>query len=265
MLEFGLRLARPWSTGLRTLLYVPHLAPDYDFVRSSAELLSRTLIGYRPGAVFGGLRLNSRGLLTPEYELRSGGSDCARQRCDTAGVMSSDLSALLEFLRGAERLKGVLRSAHTSTGRRESTAEHTWRLCLFAMVLEHRLGGLDMARVLKLCVVHDLGEASSGDVPAVDQHADPHPSQRERDEFFALWEDYEYARTPEARAVKALDKLETILQHNQGANPPDFDYAFNLHYGREHAAHEPRFAELHALLDADTRAHAVANGQLSGG
>lgn len=73
--------------------------------------------------------------------------------------MAHDLEPLLEFLRGAERLKSVLRSAHTSTGRRESTAEHTWRLCLFAMVLEHRLPGLDIARVLKLCVVHDLGEA----------------------------------------------------------------------------------------------------------
>ena len=57
--------------------------------------------------------------------------------------------------------------------------------------------------------------------------------------------------TPEARAVKALDKLETIIQHNQGANPPDFDYAFNLHYGRSHtdAASEPVLAEIRALVD----------------
>jgi putative hydrolase of HD superfamily len=192
-------------------------------------------------------------------------------------MTTPDLPRLLQFVRDAERLKDVLRSAHTSQGRRESTAEHTWRLCLLAMVLEHRLEGLDIARVLKLCVVHDLGEALSGDVPAVDQHADPHKSERERndlirllaplpealrDEFVGLWEDYEHTRTPEARAVKALDKLETILQHNQGSNPPDFDYAFNLDYGRKHTATSPLFAELRALVDLDTRAHAAARGQL---
>lgn len=192
-------------------------------------------------------------------------------------VGSTDLAALLQFVRDAERLKDVLRSAHTSSGRRESTAEHTWRLCLLAMVLEHRLPGLDIARVLKLCVVHDLGEALSGDVPAVEQHADPHKSERERsdlvklltplppalrEEFVGLWEDYEHARSPEARAVKALDKLETILQHNQGANPPEFDYVFNLDYGRKHTSSAPLFAQLRELLDAETRERAIASGQL---
>ncbi|MCC7012450.1 MAG: HD domain-containing protein [Planctomycetes bacterium] len=190
----------------------------------------------------------------------------------------TDLAAVLQFVRDAERLKNVLRSAHTSTGRRESTAEHTWRLCLLAMVLEQRLEGLDFARVLKLCIVHDLGEALNGDVPAVEQHSDPHKSQRERrdlvqllaplaprqrDEFVALWDDYEHARTAEACAVKVLDKLETILQHNQGANPPEFDYLFNLDYGRKHTSAAPLFDELRALLDAETRERAIASGQLA--
>ncbi len=51
-----------------------------------------------------------------------------------------------------------------------------------------------------------------------------------------LWEEYEACATPEARWVKALDKAETILQHNQGANPADFDYEFNLTYGAECSA-----------------------------
>lgn len=184
----------------------------------------------------------------------------------------SSLQGRLQFIREAERLKNVLRSAHTSTGRRESTAEHTWRLCLLAMVLEDRLGAVDFARVLKLCVLHDLGEAIGGDVPAVEQQANPGKSERERRdlqtlmrtlpaplqaEFLALWDDYEHAQSREARIVKALDKLETIIQHNQGANPPDFDYAFNLDYGRKHTDAEPLFAEIRALVDEDTRQHAA--------
>lgn len=191
-------------------------------------------------------------------------------------MSANDLAPLLQFIRDAEQLKNVLRSAHTSAGRRESTAEHTWRLCLLAMTLEHRMPDLDIARVLKLCVVHDLGEALGGDTPAVEQHADPDKSARERrdlltllaplppalrDEFAALWDDYEHASSPEARAVKALDKLETIVQHNQGANPPGFDYLFNLDYGRKHTSSDPLFAELRALVDADTRARAEQSGQ----
>lgn len=63
-----------------------------------------------------------------------------------------------------ESFKNVMRSAHTSSGRRESTAEHSWRLCLLAMTLEDILGPLDFERMLKLCVIHDLGEAINGDV-----------------------------------------------------------------------------------------------------
>ncbi|MDL2227085.1 HD domain-containing protein, partial [Deltaproteobacteria bacterium OttesenSCG-928-M10] len=77
----------------------------------------------------------------------------------------------LEFIQKAESLKSTLRSAHTAAGRRESTAEHTWRLALLAMVLEDDFPDLDWHRILKLCLVHDLGEAIGGDIPAVDQKA----------------------------------------------------------------------------------------------
>ena len=58
---------------------------------------------------------------------------------------TSELEGCLAFLREAERLKSVLRSGHTSTGRPESTAEHTWRLCLMAMLFEREFQGLDSA------------------------------------------------------------------------------------------------------------------------
>ncbi|WP_193099989.1 HD domain-containing protein [Burkholderia sp. Z1] len=178
------------------------------------------------------------------------------------------IHARLAFLREAERLKDVLRSGHTSAGRAESTAEHSWRLCLMALVFADALPGIDTLKLLKLCVVHDLGEALHGDIPAIEQAAHPDKSAQERDdlltltapldrvlrdEIVALWDEYEAAASPEARAAKALDKLETILQHNQGSNPPDFDYAFNLGYGRRYTDAAPLFSAIRDIVDADTQ------------
>jgi putative hydrolases of HD superfamily len=70
--------------------------------------------------------------------------------------------------------------------------------------------------------------------------------------FLALWDEYEQGSSPEARLVKALDKVETIVQHNQGLNPASFDYAFNLDYGQKHMAVHPVFAQICALVDAET-------------
>ena len=179
-----------------------------------------------------------------------------------------DLHGCLVFLREAERLKSVHRSAYTRTGLQESTAEHSWRLCLMAMVFASEFPELDSGKVLKLCVLHDLGEALHGDTPAIVQHQKPDKSAIERAdlqtlmqtlpkalfaEFMGLWEEYEAASSAEAQIVKGLDKLETILQHNQGANPPDFDYGFNLGYGQKYMAAHPLLLQIRALLDADTR------------
>ena len=71
-----------------------------------------------------------------------------------------------------------------------------------------------------------------------------------------LWDEYEAAASPEARLVKALDKLETILQHNQGRNPPGFDYRFNLGYGRQYTGGHPLIVALRELLDQETAARA---------
>lgn len=183
----------------------------------------------------------------------------------------SSLSGRLAFIQAAERLKSVLRSAHASNGRQESTAEHTWRLCLLAMTLQDLLGPLDFERVLKLCVIHDLGEALRGDVPAVAQQEETSKSIDERNdlveltsplpttlqaELLSLWDDYEHGQSLEGRVVKALDKIETIIQHNQGANPPGFDYAFNLEYGQKLMAVHPVIKQLRSLVDDATRRHA---------
>lgn len=178
----------------------------------------------------------------------------------------------LDFLRAAESLKATYRSAWTASGDRESVAAHTWRLCLMALVLGPHFPDVDVERLLKMCVVHDLGEALGGDIPAVDQDpAAPKSDAERRDlltlvaplpeparaEIVGLWDEYEAASSAEARLAKALDKLETILQHNQGSNPPSFDYAFNLEYGARHTAGHPLIERIRAILDEETAARAA--------
>lgn len=186
-------------------------------------------------------------------------------------MTAAELSGLLAFLRHAERLKTVTRTAWTSEGKQESTAEHTWRMALFALSLRPWFPELNFERVLAITLVHDLGEAINGDISAVLQAGAPPKLEQERrdlltllapapsavrDALLVLWEEYNAAATPEAKFVKAVDKLETVLQHNQGRNPADFDYAFNLPYGQAYTSYHPLIAQIRAELDADTRARA---------
>ncbi|NUO64639.1 MAG: HD domain-containing protein [Gemmatimonadaceae bacterium] len=184
----------------------------------------------------------------------------------------ADLAGILDFLRAAEKLKTNVRSGWTSAGERESVAEHTWRLCLMALVLAPEFPDVDFSRLIRICIIHDLGEAIGGDIPAPEQASrgaaksaderrdlvqllEPLPTAL-REEIVALWDEYEAAASPEARLAKGLDKLETILQHTQGQNPPDFDYRFNLGYGRRFTADHPVLVALREVLDAETERRA---------
>lgn len=196
----------------------------------------------------------------------------ALEGAELPGAVPSDLNGMLDFLRSAEALKTATRSGWTSAGRQESVADHTWRLCLMALVLHPVFPDADFARLIRICIVHDLGEAIGGDVPAPEQArrgtskagderrdlqqlVAPLPT-RLREEITALWDEYESATSAEAKLAKALDKLETILQHTQGDNPPEFDYRFNLSYGRQYTAGNPVLATLRELLDDETERRA---------
>ena len=191
---------------------------------------------------------------------------------------TSELTGILDFLRAAERLKSTTRTGYTSAGTQESVAEHTWRLCLMAVVLAPAFSDVDFAKLVKICIIHDLGEAIHGDVSAPEQARraasglTTGKSELERrdllellaplpvalrDEIASLWDEYEAAESPEAKLAKGLDKLETIMQHNQGLNPPDFDYRFNLGYGRKHTADIPLIAQVREILDRETEARAL--------
>ena len=134
--------------------------------------------------------------------------------------------------------------------------------------MSDELEGVDLLRLIKICIVHDLGEAISGDVPATRQRAGDDRAARERNdlvtlcaplpddlkaEMIALWDEYAEAETPEAVIAKGLDKIETMLTHSTGSNPDDFDYGFNLNYGVKATGRHPLLAAIRAQVDARTR------------
>ena len=134
----------------------------------------------------------------------------------------------LEILHVAERLKDTPRHCTTSQGRTESVAEHSWRISLMAFLLESEFSDLDMDKVTRMCLIHDLGECFTGDIPTflktdTDRETEdslldswvrslPEPLSRE---MSALYREMDAQQTGEAKLYKALDKLEALIQHNE--------------------------------------------------
>ncbi len=144
--------------------------------------------------------------------------------------MAGDRDDLLRFLKLADRLKSVYRAAYLSDQtRHESVAEHTWHMCVIALLLgEEVKPALDLERVFKLIVVHDLVEVHANDTYAHDLVARYEAADREekaaqvlfavlpprlRAELLGCWEEFEAAQTPEARFARALDRLQAFAQN----------------------------------------------------
>ena len=177
-------------------------------------------------------------------------------------------SELLEILTVAEKLKCVTRHCDTSTGRRESVAEHSWRIALMAMLLKPEFPEADMDKVTRMCLIHDLGEAFTGDIPTFDKSQDHEAAEKKaydtwvrslpgqtRDEFVELLAEMEALESLEAKIYKALDKLEAVIQHNEsdiGSWLP-LEYDLQLRYGAENVTFSPYMQELKAEIDAWTR------------
>lgn len=173
---------------------------------------------------------------------------------------------ILEILHVAERLKCSTRHCDTSTGRRESVAEHSWRLCLFAMLLEQEpeFRSLDTDRVLRMCLIHDLGEAFTGDIPAFSKSSRDEGREQalyedwiaqfppaNRAQFQTLLAEMLALETPEAKLYKALDKLEAVIQHNEASLDSwlPLEYDLQRTYGQETVQFSPYLRALKAEID----------------
>ena len=134
----------------------------------------------------------------------------------------------ISFLGRIEKLKSVPRHCVTADGVQENVAGHSWRVALMAYLMKDELGELDIDKVIRMCLIHDIGEAVTGDIPtflknqehenAEKQAIDnllcslPKPLYAEMKELFA---EMEALQTKEAKVYKALDKLEAVIQHNE--------------------------------------------------
>ena len=176
---------------------------------------------------------------------------------------------MMDFLHIAERLKDNTRHCTTSKRRPESVAEHSWRVSLMAMMLVHEIKDVDFYKIIQMCILHDLGESITGDIPAFWKTEDD--SQKEelavfdlldtlpedlRADWKALFLEMEAQQTKEAKIYKALDKLEAVIQHNE--SPLDtwlpLEYELNQTYGAKEAEAADAFlVALRQLAKKDTK------------
>lgn len=165
----------------------------------------------------------------------------------------STLASIHSFLHTIEGLKRLLRHSWLSDGRQESVAEHTWRMAMMALVLYKELEfEVQIDKVLKMILVHDLAEVIAGDHHAFnDAPSDKHdqelkalktltkdlPSQT-ADELLELWLEFEDRKTLEAKFAVALDKLEVLIQHNEAdiSTWDEKEYDFNYYYSYDKVA-----------------------------
>ena len=183
---------------------------------------------------------------------------------------------LLAILHTAAALKDTTRHCYTAQGRHESVAEHSWRLTLMAYFLRSQFPDLDMDKVTAMCLIHDLGECFTGDIPSFEKtQAD---TEREDSllaqwvaalpqpyctEMKALYQEMDALETPEARLYKALYKLEAVIAHNE--SPLDtwlpLEYTLNLTYADENVAFSPYLTQLRQAIRQETEEKVAREGR----
>lgn len=142
--------------------------------------------------------------------------------------MSMNAREYLDIIHIAERLKDTPRHCTTSHGRTESVAEHSWRISLMALLLRNEFPDIDINKVVNMCLIHDLGECFTGDIPTfikTDAERETEDSLLQKwvnsmptevsNDLTALFSEMEAQKTAEAKIYKALDKLEALIQHNE--------------------------------------------------
>ena len=173
----------------------------------------------------------------------------------------------LDIIVAAAKLKTTPRHCFTAENRAESVADHSWRIALMGMLLcgEEEFRDLDRDKLLRMCLIHDLGEAFTGDIPTflksdADAQAEDNVFRRwvkgfsepQVTEWLALLDEMDALETREARTYKALDKLEAIISHNESDIstwlPLEYDLQFT--YGVGNIKFSPWLTDLRTAIDA---------------
>ncbi len=183
-----------------------------------------------------------------------------------------DAEKLLLCIEKLERMKYMTRYNWTSEGSPETIADHSWRAATMALLLsKHVDSSIDTARVIEMLLIHDLGEILEGDISAK-YETDSNAQKLEREQkamnylfddmpreiseyIYSLWNEYNEGKSREGCLAKAIDKMETIIQHNQGKLPNDFDFEFNLDYGSQYSRCDELIIKLREIVDNKTRSN----------
>jgi len=182
---------------------------------------------------------------------------------------------LIDFLGIIEKLKRNTRHVWNADGRQESVADHCWRLSIMALLVAGEFPDTDMEKVLKMCLIHDFGEALTGDIPsfyktkqdeenenfAVADLLKQLPEDLAK-EFTCLFSEMSELNTAEAKLFKALDKMEAVISHNESPLETwlELELTENLTYGMEDVAHSEYLRELREELIKDTN-RKIAEGK----
>ena len=141
---------------------------------------------------------------------------------------SAPLNEQITFLREIEKLKSVLRANKTIDGRYENSAEHSWNVALMALLLEeHARSALDMLKVTKLLLIHDLVEIDAGDTCIYVENHDLKSNteisaanrlfsllpEYQKNEYIDLWREFESRATEEAKFASVIDGIQPLLNH----------------------------------------------------
>jgi len=174
---------------------------------------------------------------------------------------------LIEFLSIIEKLKCNTRHSWTSSGRRESVAEHCWRLAVTALLVAGEFAEVNIEKVVKMCLIHDFGEAVTGDIPSFNKTREDEEKEDSAvlallemlpddiaGEFAGLFSEISELHTPESKLFKALDNLEAVLSHNEAPINTwlPLEYSENLIYGAENTAYSEYLSKLREELKKDS-------------
>lgn len=174
---------------------------------------------------------------------------------------------LLEVLSVAARLKDTPRHSYTQKGRHESVAEHSWMTTFMALMMRDEFPEADMDKVIKMCIVHDLGEAFTGDIPAFEKTGENEKDEEKllynwvgtlpdtySEELSVLFDEMAERQTLEAKIYKAIDGLEALVQHNAAdlSTWLPLEYEFNRTYADDKVAFSDYLTELREEIRKDT-------------
>lgn len=155
---------------------------------------------------------------------------------------------LLEILKVCEKLKENTRHCVLSNGRIESVAEHSWRMTMMAFFMQDEFDHLDFKKIYEMCLIHDLGEAFTGDIPTFVKSTQDEKNEESvlstwvnsisepyRAALKNLYKEMEAQETLESRVYKSLDKLEALISHNESdiSTWLPLEYGLQREYGNE--------------------------------